>query len=154
MQLRLPAPVIHRLSRRYLEYLEQLVASGCDEARARSVIQQWSGGKGIQAVDLRLLRRHFMLSTLLPVLRERMPSVSAARVAMPLTPFPHEPKRSTRMGATQTEYLTRRAGHHGPRTHERGVLEPRPTAVSDRWGTGTRAGPHGLAPCTFVLPRR
>ncbi|KAG2488497.1 hypothetical protein HYH03_013000 [Edaphochlamys debaryana] len=55
------------------EYMEQLVESGMSEQRAAAVIAHWSAGGGISGVDLTKLRLHFLASTLLPVLKERLP---------------------------------------------------------------------------------
>eukprot|EP00198_Chlamydomonas_reinhardtii_P008296 XP_001697633.1 predicted protein [Chlamydomonas reinhardtii] len=62
------------LSRQVREYMSQLVASGMRAERAAHIIQQWSGGGGVERVDLARLRRHFMTATLLPTLQQRLPS--------------------------------------------------------------------------------
>ncbi|KXZ45092.1 hypothetical protein GPECTOR_58g541 [Gonium pectorale] len=58
---------------RVRDYMEQLLGSGMTAERAQQVIAQWSGGGGIEMVDLVKLRRHFLMSTLLPVLQQRLP---------------------------------------------------------------------------------
>ncbi|GLC69770.1 hypothetical protein PLESTF_000878900 [Pleodorina starrii] len=55
------------------QYMVELVRSGTTEERAAEVISQWSGGGGVEAVDLRKLRAYFMKTTFGEVARQHAP---------------------------------------------------------------------------------
>ncbi|EFJ44278.1 hypothetical protein VOLCADRAFT_118834 [Volvox carteri f. nagariensis] len=61
------------------EYMVELVRSGTTQERAAEVISQWSGGGGVEAVDVNKLRSYFMRTTL-----EQVIQVHGFKAALPL----------------------------------------------------------------------